>query len=135
MTGPGAASARRELVVGVGARRGVSAEVLTAAVVETLSEAGRSADQVTALATLDRRAAEDGIQAVAADHGWRLVAFGAAELANQQVPHPSAAVEAAVGTPSVAEAAALLAAGPGSELLLPKRVFPAVTIALAERDQ
>ncbi|MET0422448.1 MAG: cobalamin biosynthesis protein [Actinoplanes sp.] len=129
--GGGGAAARRDLVVGVGARRGVPAEVLLAALTEALSEAGRSLAEVTVLATLDRRAAEEGVQAVAADLGWRLVAFDAAELAAQPVPHPSTVADAAVGTPSVAEAAALLAAGPGSELVLPKRDFPTVTIAVA----
>jgi cobalamin biosynthesis protein CbiG len=47
------------------------------------------------------------------------------------VPNPSGAVAAAVGTPSVAEAAALCAAGPSGSLLLPKRVFRGVTVAIA----
>ncbi|MCZ0973457.1 cobalamin biosynthesis protein [Streptomyces albulus] len=38
------------------------------------------------------------------------------------MPAPSAAARDAVGTPSVAEAAALVAAGPGARLVLGKRV-------------
>jgi cobalamin biosynthesis protein CbiG len=98
-----------------------------------------SAADVGVLATLDRRAAEDAVQAVAARRGWVLIGFAAHELAAQEVPHPSAATAARAGTPSVAEAAALLAAGPGAALLVPKRVYPCVTVAvsrgvLAERS-
>ncbi|MEK8170301.1 cobalamin biosynthesis protein [Streptomyces sp. M19] len=56
------------------------------------------------------------------------------------MPHPSAAPLAATGTPSVAEAAALLAAGPGAQLLVPKRKsapasgMPSATCAVARCD-
>ena len=52
--------------------------------------------------------------------------FAAAALAgvvaSGRVPNPSEVVAAAVGTPSVAEAAALLAAGPGAGLVAAKRI-------------
>ena len=47
------------------------------------------------------------------------------------VPHPSQAVADAVGTPSVAEAAALLGAGPGARLVVAKRKSSTVTAAVA----
>lgn len=71
------------------------------------------------------------MRAVAARRGWALIAFTAEELAAQPVPHPSAATAARVGTASVAEAAALLAAGPAGELIVPKRVYPCVTVAVS----
>jgi cobalamin biosynthesis protein CbiG len=40
-------------------------------------------------------------------------------------------VAAVAGTPSVAEAAALLAAGPGAVLIVPKCVFARSTVAIA----
>jgi len=95
------------------------------------AEAGCAATEVTVLATVDRRAA--ALRDLAADRGWRLVAWPAAELARQPVPHPSGTVAAAVGTPSVAEAAALRAAGPAAALIVPKRIFPEVTVAVARR--
>jgi cobalt-precorrin 5A hydrolase len=52
------------------------------------------------------------------------------------VPNPGEAARTATGTPSVAEAAALLAAGPGAVLLLPKRARDGVTVAIAaSRDR
>jgi cobalt-precorrin 5A hydrolase len=96
-----------------------------------LAEAGLAAADVTILATVDRRAGEHAVRELALDRGWLLAALPVAELARQQVPHPSVTVAAAVGTPSVAEAAALRAAGAGSELIVPKRGFPRVTVAVA----
>jgi cobalt-precorrin 5A hydrolase len=111
-------------VVGIGARPGVSvAEVLAA--VDAVLPAG--ADQVR-LATLDVRAAEPGLLAAAGARGWSLTGHPAAALAAVPVPSPSARVAAAVGTPSVAEAAALL---DGGTLLVGRTVVGRVTVAVS----
>ncbi|MEU4244206.1 cobalamin biosynthesis protein [Actinoplanes sp. NPDC026619] len=119
------------LVVGLGARAGKPMPELADAVGRALAEAGADWGDVRVLATLDRRAAEDGVRELAATHGWELVSFVAAELGAHDVPHKSERIAAAVGTPSVAEAAALAAAGPGAELVLPKRVYSGVVVAVA----
>jgi cobalt-precorrin 5A hydrolase len=119
------------IAVGVGSRPGAAPAAVRAAVDAVLAEAGIHAADVAVLATADRRTGEPALRELAAARGWRLAGLPAAELAGQPVPHPSAAVAAAVGTPSVAEAAALRAAGPGSALAVPKRVFPGVTAAVA----
>ncbi len=56
----------------------------------------------------------------------------ATTLRDVAVATPSAVVDAHVGTPSVAEAAALLAAGAGA-LLVPKRRSARATCAVARR--
>ncbi|NMO55472.1 cobalamin biosynthesis protein [Actinoplanes sp. TBRC 11911] len=122
---------RGVFVVGVGARRGVSVGDLRSAVDTVLREAGLVDADVRILATIERRAAERGVREMAREKGWELVPLDAVELGRQDVPHPSATVHAAVGTASVAEAAALAAAGSGSRLTVPKRVFPGVTVAVA----
>jgi cobalamin biosynthesis protein CbiG len=119
------------VAVGVGARPGVAADDLRAAVDATLAAAGLTTADVTMLATVDRRAAEPGVRGLARDREWPLLALPAAELARRDVPHPSGVVAAAVGTPSVAEAAALTAVGPSGSLLLAKRVIGGVTVAVA----
>ncbi|MFY1676346.1 precorrin-3B C(17)-methyltransferase [Streptomyces sp. WMMC905] len=106
------------LVVGVGASRGVSEDEVTALVEAALREAGLAAASVAALATVDAKADEAGIVAAAERMGVPLVAHPAETLARVAVPNPSRAPLAAVGTPSVAEAAALV---DGGELLVPKR--------------
>jgi cobalamin biosynthesis protein CbiG len=119
-------AAPAEVVVGVGARAGTPADEVLAAVDAVLPPGVR----VTTLATVDRRAAEPGVQAAAAARGWRLVGLPVDRLAQVSVPTVSARVAAALGTPSVAEAAAL---ADGGELLVPKTVHGRVTVAVAAR--
>jgi cobalt-precorrin 5A hydrolase / cobalt-factor III methyltransferase / precorrin-3B C17-methyltransferase len=122
------------LVLGVGASRGVGVDELRTLVAHGLAEAGLAVESVRALATADVKAAEPGIVALAAENGWPLLTFPARELAAQTVPNPSETVRAAVGTPSVAEAAALLGArryGRGADLVLPKQSSAMGTVAAA----
>ncbi|RBY78336.1 cobalamin biosynthesis protein CbiG [Geodermatophilus sp. TF02-6] len=133
-------------VVGVGARPGVSAAEVLAAVDAVLaaleattprtgrpstagppSSAGDDRAGVR-LATLDVRAAEPGVVAAAAARGWTLTGHPVEALAAVPVAAPSARVAAAVGTPSVAEAAALLG---GGQLLVGRTVVGRVTVAVA----
>jgi cobalt-precorrin 5A hydrolase/precorrin-3B C17-methyltransferase len=95
----------------------------------TLAGAGLSRASVAEIATIDRRIDEPAITAL----GLPVRTFSAGELAGVDVPTPSEAVQHAVGTPSVCEAAALLAAGAGGSLIVPKRVGRTVTVAIARR--
>lgn len=106
------------LVVGVGASRGAPVEEVLALVRDALREASLSVRSVAGLATVDAKSEEPGIVEAAGRLGVPLVTYTAEELAAVTVPNPSDAPLAAVGTPSVAEAAALMG---GGELLVPKR--------------
>ncbi|MFF5845652.1 precorrin-3B C(17)-methyltransferase [Streptomyces massasporeus] len=106
------------LVVGVGASKGAPVEEVLGLVGDALREAGLSVASVAELATVDAKAEEAGIVEAARRLGVPLVTYSAEELAGVDVPNPSDAPLAAVGTPSVAEAAALVG---GGELLVPKR--------------
>lgn len=117
------------LVVGVGASRGVPADEVRDLLARVLAEAGLSPASVRHLASADIKADEAGVRAGADALGVPLVTYPAAELAAVDVPHPSEVVRAAVGTPSVAEAAALL--GGGAELLVPKTATAMATVAVA----
>jgi cobalt-precorrin 5A hydrolase/precorrin-3B C17-methyltransferase len=118
------------LVVGVGSARGVSAAEVAALVDAALREAGLAPASVAMLATVDLKADECGINQAAAQRGWPVRHLPAERLATVGVPHPSEVVRAAVGTPSVAEAAALHL---GGELLVPKRRSAMATVAVARR--
>ncbi|MFQ1003346.1 Rv2231c family pyridoxal phosphate-dependent protein CobC [Modestobacter sp. SSW1-42] len=111
--------------MGVGARAGVRATEVLAAVDAVLP----APSGPVRLATLDTRAAEPGLREAAASRGWPLTGHPAAALAAVAVPTPSDRVATAVGTPSVAEAAALLG---GSRLLVAKTVHGPVTVAVAD---
>ncbi|WP_031098785.1 MULTISPECIES: precorrin-3B C(17)-methyltransferase [unclassified Streptomyces] len=106
------------LVVGVGASKGAPVEEVLGLVEESLRDAGLSPRSLAELATVDAKAQEPGIVAAAERLGVPLVTYSAEELAAVEVPNPSDAPLAAVGTPSVAEAAALVR---GGELLVPKK--------------
>jgi histidinol-phosphate aminotransferase len=118
------------LVVGVGFCQGTSAEEIGALVDATLAAAGLAVADVRHLATVELRAGEPGVRAAAAARGWPVVAHPAAALALGPVPPPSARARAELGTPSVAEAAALAGDGPAS-LLVPKRKSASATVAVA----
>jgi precorrin-4 C11-methyltransferase len=119
--------------LGVGCESATDEAEIAAAVEDALAEARLSPLAVGVVATLDRRCGEPGLRRLCARWGWPLQGHPAAALAAVAVPTPSPVVERAVGTPSVSEAAALLAAGPGGELRLPKRVRGRVTVAVAVR--
>ena len=118
------------LVLGIGASKGVPADELEALVDRALADAGLSAESVCAVGTADAKAAEPGIALLCARRGWPLTTYAAEVLAQVDVPNPSVHPQAALGTPSVAEAAALLL---GDELVVPKRKSAMGTVAVARR--
>ncbi|MGH3232795.1 MAG: cobalamin biosynthesis protein, partial [Streptosporangiaceae bacterium] len=125
------------LIVGVGASRGAPAAEIGQLIDGTLAELGLCARSVRHIATVDAKADEPGLQAAAAGRGWQVVTFPASRLAAVPVPNPSEVVRRAVGTPSVAEAAALIDPGaaalidPGATLLAAKRASAHATVAVA----
>nr|WP_228792789.1 cobalamin biosynthesis protein [Nocardia cyriacigeorgica] len=112
------------MAVGLGLRPGTSAERIVAAVRTVLGSY-----PIACLATVDRRAAEPGVRAAATEFGVPVASFTAAELAAVPVPNPSDHAMSALGIPSVAEAAALLA-GTGA-LVFSRRIVDGVVIAAA----
>ena len=115
------------LVVGIGASRGVPAAEVTALIDAALADAGLSPRSVRHAATVDLKADEAGLLAAVQARDWPLAVYPAAALATVPVPNPSEVVRAATGTPSVAEAAALLAApGAPSGPVIPPRPLTSV---------
>ena len=110
------------LWLGIGCERGTDLALLERLVMEGLAAAQLAAAAVAGLASIDRKGDEPALLELAARRGWPLRLFQAEQLAEVPVPNPSAAVAAEMGTASVAEAAALLAAGVGAQLLLPKQI-------------
>lgn len=117
------------LVAGVGASTNAPPDEVAALLREALAAGGLAPESLHEVATIDRRAGEPAVVAL----GLPVRAFTSAALAAVDVPNPSTIVEAAVGTPSVCEAAALLAAGEGAELVVPKRAGAHGTVAIARR--
>ncbi len=118
----------KSLVVGVGCERGISAEALEDGLRGVMEQAGLAWSSIGTIASLDVKADEQGLLALAERHGWQTVFYTAVELSQVRgVMNPSAAVEACVGTPAVAEAAALLTAR--TENLLVEKQIVASSLA------
>lgn len=119
-------------VAGIGFRRDARIEALRAAL-----RAAGGADGVALLATAAEKADAPVIKALAAELGLPLRAIPHPALAAQRTLTRSARVEAIKGTGSVAEAAALVAAGPGARLTGPRALSPdgMATAAIAVTEQ
>ncbi|MGJ7505474.1 MULTISPECIES: cobalamin biosynthesis protein [unclassified Variovorax] len=108
--------------IGLGCDRGTPQATLQQVLDEALTSIGAQLAQVAASASIDLKADEAGLLALAAAHGWAMRFYPAAQLADVPVPHPSETVRRHTGTPSVSEAAALLVGGglPMTALVVPK---------------
>lgn len=120
------------IAVGAGCSAGCPPEELLALVTGALADAGVRPGDVAALASIDLKAEERALLAAAELHDWPLAWFTAAQLRDVPVATPSSVVASHVGTPSVAEAAALLAAAP-ARLVVTKRRSAHATCAVARR--
>ena len=120
---------RPALAIGIGCRRGVAENEIYAAVSDVLSGLGYDLSLVQTLASIDVKSNEEGLLAFGRSCGCSIIFYPAAELESVSVPTPSTKVQSVVGSPSVCEAAALLAGG--GKLLIPKQVCGRVTVAVA----
>ncbi|MFM7465001.1 MAG: precorrin-3B C(17)-methyltransferase [Cyanobium sp.] len=135
------------LWLGMGCERHTSLSLLEELVDTTLAAEGLAPQGVAGLASCIRKGDEEALLALAARRGWPLRLYTAEQLSAVAVPHPSEVVAREMGTASVAEASALLAAGqagtPVDRLLVPKRIARSrsdqrgaatLAMALAERQ-
>ena len=128
-------------VVGLGCERGAALADLEGAVEASLRGAGIERKQLVGLATIDLKRTETAFVEFA-DKLSLPLDFFAAEVLRQfdgRLINPSAEVERCVGCRGVAEAAALSACerlSPArAELVSPKRIFKAITVAIARVGQ
>ncbi|HXX51344.1 MAG TPA: cobalamin biosynthesis protein [Xanthobacteraceae bacterium] len=124
------------IVAGVGCRRGAAAQDVEAALRAALAHAGVTAEDLNAIATGEAKQGEGGIETVAAKLGVRLMLIPDDELraAGKRATTRSDRVLALMGLPSLAEAAALAAAGPSAQLIVSRLIVGAATCALAATD-
>ncbi len=118
------------LVLGVGASRGADPATIAVLVAKTLRENGLSQASVAEVVSIDLKADEPGIVALAARFAVPYRTFPAAALATHEVPTPSEVVRAETGTASVAEASVRQA---GAELVVTKRKNAVATLAVGQR--
>lgn len=130
---PSPDTGRPRLVLGLGCERGTPPEELLALALSVVDRP----DDIAFVATLDVRAGEPAMQAVARHYGVPLVTFTAARLEAEtpRLANPSDIVFAHTGCHGVAEAAALAQAGEKARLVRGKTKSAHATVAIAESSQ
>ncbi len=124
----------RKLVLGVGCERDVDGGELAALTDTVLAETGFAPAAIACVASLDVKADEPAVHALAERLGVPARFFPADRLEAEtpRLANPSATVFREVGCHGVAEAAALAATGAGGELVVAKRKSPRATCAIAQ---
>ena len=115
------------LVMGVGTRRGVSAQEVLDALDSALQSVGRKREEIRVLATAWLKKDESGIKDAAKSLGKEVVYLSPEILNAQTTTTTSRAAD--LGLLGVAEPAALALS---EKLVMPKRVYGRVTIAIGE---
>jgi cobalt-precorrin 5A hydrolase/precorrin-3B C17-methyltransferase len=127
----------KSLAVGVGCERGCPPDELVAHVGQTLADADLAPQSVAVVVSLDLKADEPAVHAVAEALGApaRFYSAAALEVETPRLANPSDAVFAEVGCHGVAEGAALAATGPNGALVVPKVKSQRATCAIAISPQ
>jgi cobalt-precorrin 5A hydrolase/precorrin-3B C17-methyltransferase len=121
------------LALGVGCERDAPAEELIDLVRSVLAQEALSPKSIACVASIDLKADETAVQALAAELDVPARFFSAVELEAEsaRLVHPSEVVFAETGCHGVAEGAALAAAGGEASLIVPKVKGARTTMALA----
>jgi cobalt-precorrin 5A hydrolase len=115
------------IVVGLGARKGVSAKEVLAAINSALEFAGRKREDIRVLATASLKRDEEGLKEAAKLLGKELICLSPEVLNSQNTTTPSRASD--LGLLGVAEPAAMALS---EKLIMPKKAYGRVTVALGE---
>jgi cobalt-precorrin 5A hydrolase/precorrin-3B C17-methyltransferase len=123
----------QDVMLGVGCARGCPADEVIDLVMQELARADINAAAIAGIFSVDLKADEPALHALAAMLAVPLRVFGREVLAAQapRLHNPSDAVLDEIGIPGVAEAAALAAAGDEAVLIHPKVKSGQATMALA----
>ncbi len=123
----------KTLVLGMGCERHAKPEEAIALAEEALAKGGFARESLAAVCSIDLKADETAIHAVAAHFGVPARFFDAATLEAEapRLKNPSEVVFAEVGCHGVAEGAALAAVGPSGELVVEKIKSKGATAAIA----
>ncbi|MCK9609211.1 MAG: cobalamin biosynthesis protein [Methylomonas sp.] len=113
-----------KVMVGIGCDRNASLTTLQQALTLALQQCGLDETAVVGLASIDKKNDEAALLQLAQIYDWPLYFYPAETLATIPVPNPSEVVMKYMGTPAVAEAAALKAANAElSDLLVEKHKY------------
>lgn len=120
----------KKFILGLGCRKGVSHSKIKSSFDAFCSRVNVDQSQIIGISSATVKEEEKGILALAESENLPLFFFTAEQLVEVAVPSPSTRVYNELGTPSVAEASAILASG--GSLTVPKQKCGDHTFALAE---
>ncbi|PWT94693.1 MAG: cobalamin biosynthesis protein CbiG [Candidatus Melainabacteria bacterium] len=120
----------KPLILGIGCRKGSSAEDIEAAVRSVLGK--RELNEVRELATIDLKSSEPGLLEFCAKYSLPLRWFAQEQVAQRSwVTTPSEFVRSVTGADGVCEPCALMVS-PRGRLIVPKTAVNGVTVAIVE---
>jgi len=124
----------KSIIVGVGCRRGKEAKEIINAIEESLKEANVKLEDVRLIASADIKSDESGLLEAADKLGvpLRFIASDEIRTSAKEFAH-SRFVQEKVNLPAVSEPSALLA-GRRTQLILPKKKFKGITVAIAREN-
>ncbi len=129
----------RVLWLGVGCERDTDEALIKHAIESTCQQNHLALEAIAGIATIDLKADEVGLLRYLEKQDWPLQCFSAKVLSAVEVPTPSDVVKKEVGTHSVSEASAIVAAGGAADTLRVKKqvvkqkeLKGAVTVAIAQ---
>ena len=127
----------QQLVLGVGCARGCASDELIPHVLEHLARHGLNPSAIAAVVSVDIKADEPAILALAAhlDVPFRVFDVDSLEAETPRLANPSDVVFNEIGAHGVAEAAALAAAGENASLVIEKQKSASATMAVAMLDE
>lgn len=122
----------RNLVLGIGCRRDTPFEKIEEALLDFMKAKEYSLLSLKAMASIDLKKDEAGLLRLAETYHLPFLTFSGEELKKVgNTTGNSSFVEQVTGTPSVSQAAALLAANNGTTVV-EKTIYPGITLSLAE---
>jgi len=123
--------ALKDLIVGIGCRKNTASEKIVDAVSGVLEQAGSDISHVRMLSSADIKAHERGLLLAALELGVPLRFISSDEIRNStRTFQESDLTRKKVDLPAVAEPCALLA-GRRTRLIVPRRIYNGVTVAVA----
>lgn len=127
-----ASELNKNIIIGIGCRRGIKKEEVLKAIRYALNEARYSIDKVRCVATIELKQNESGLREACAEAGipMKIVSSEAIKNFNGQYQR-SSFVKEKIGVEGVAEPCALIAAKK-PELILPKKKVGRVTVAVVK---
>ncbi|MBQ3856475.1 MAG: cobalamin biosynthesis protein, partial [Ruminococcus sp.] len=122
----------RNVVLGIGCKRGTDCETIERTVLAALKSAGIEMERVCGVATIDLKKDEEGLLRFCKNHGLELNTFSAEELMSTGGDFSSSEfVKSVTGADNVCERSAVLLSG--GRLVMGKTAANGVTAAAAEK--